>query len=370
MIHIKHAATALSLIAVVSTASLASQVVKPIGGQNIIVGAPVKEGIRSTRLVAIPVKLSAVLKEFNTKAKIDPVGKAQPPLTEDELITALQSASMTRNPKLAPSQSYDTIQKIITTKALADGAYLQSVNRYRCLGPYLLSKNGGSDLFEFNVWSVRLVIPRFGGVSSFSIRERFMGYRIQEMEAQSKQTSQPTTGYADMHPIGAGASDFANRLGMMTRDYNGTTIVVGAQAKDQVEESRTLPVPTKLPDVVKAFNVKAQADGVGKSQPALTEKELRAAMQWAILSRSAQEKSTLPYNKMQTILKTGALTDGAYLKSMNRYDYRVRSLSIVAGFERRVFSVWTIVLVVPYDGIEQAFPIREQFISYRVLRTF
>ncbi len=365
----KNAVSALTLMAVISSAAMASQVVKPMAGTSIIVGAAEKEGTRSTRLVAIPVKLPAVVREFNSKANSDPVGKTQPPLTVNELIAALSSVIITPDPKQATKQQFATIRKIITNKALADGAYLQSVNRYRRLGPYQESKVGGSDIFEFTVWSVRLVLPRDGGVGSFSIRERFVSYRILEMEAQGKPTLQASRA-ADMYPIGSGTSDFANRLGMMTRDYNGNTIIVGAQAPDQVEESRTLPVPSKLPDVVKQFNVKAQNDPIGKTQPTLSEKELRAAIQWAISNRDPQDKSSNPYNTLQTILTKGALADGAYLKSMNRYDYRTRSLSIVAGFERRVFGVWTIVLVMPHDGIEQTFPIREQFISHSVLRTF
>ncbi len=365
----KNAVTTLSLLAVISSTAMASQIVKAVPGVSIIVGAQAQDQVEDSRTLPVPSKLLDVVKEFNTKAKSDPVGKTQPPLTVNELIGALNSEIITPDPKQATKQQYATIRKIITNKALVDGAYLQSVNRYRRLGPYLESKNGGSDLFEFNVWSVRLVIPRDGGVSSFSIRERFISHRVLEMEAQGKPTLQASRA-ADIHPVGTGASEFATRLGMVTRDYNGNTIIVGAQAPDQVEESRALPVPTKLPDVVKAFNVKAQADAVGKSQPALTEKELRAAIKWAILNRDPQDKSAKPYNTLQTILTNGALADGAYLRSVNRYDYRVSTFSIRGGTERRVYSVWFVFLVIPYDGGEQSFPIREQFISYRVLRTF
>ncbi|MHB1463372.1 MAG: hypothetical protein ACYC1M_18950 [Armatimonadota bacterium] len=365
----KNVVTTLSLLAVISSTAMASQIVKAVPGVSIIVGAQAQDQVEDSRTLPVPSKLLDVVKQFNTKAKSDPVGKTQPPLTVNELIAALNSVIITPDPKQDMKQLYATIRKIITNKALSDGAYLQSMNRYRRLGPYQESKVGGSDLFEFTVWSVRLVLPHSIGVSSFSIRERFVSYRIMEMEAQGKPTLKATA-YDAMHPIGSGTSDFANRLGMMTRDYNGNTIIVGTQAKDQVEESRTLPVPSKLPDVVKQFNVKALNDPVGKTQPALTEKELRAAIQWAMLNRSAQEKSSNPYYTLQTILKTGALVDGAYLKSVNRYDYRVSTFSIRGGTERRVFSVWSVFLVIPYDGGEQSYPIREQFISYHVLRTF
>lgn len=374
--HITFAASL--LIAVISTAALAIPQNTPAEsvGNSIIVGAPEHDGIRNTRLVDIPTRLSVVLKEFNSKAQHDIVGKDQPPLTEQELLAALSWITFRRDMTKATAKEYGTLQKIIESKTLVDGAYIESVNSYRYTNLYdgyinlydgYINLNDqyiieGSDVKDLSVWSIRLVVPHSGGSTAFTVRERFVGTRNRELEAQLQNDESRLLAAAVAGvPLDIDISENSTDTGLIMPDFNGNSIKVGA-----LDDLRQLPIPSKLPAVVKEFNRKAKSDSVGKSQPLLTEEELLTALTWSITERAMTKPITKEYDTLQKIISSRTLTDGAYLKSVNSCEYRVSLLDIMGGTERRVYSMWTIFLVVPHADGTHAFPIRKQFMRYSV----
>ncbi len=69
------------------------------------------------------VSLKAAVEDFNQKARTHPIGKSQPPLTEDEVIAAIRGWIPEDTPRVT-DDIYDKFQEIAESRELAKGADL------------------------------------------------------------------------------------------------------------------------------------------------------------------------------------------------------------------------------------------------------
>jgi hypothetical protein len=106
------------------------------------------------------VTLAEAVKEFNQRAGSDETGKAQPPLTEDEVVAAIRGWIREQLP--APDDVYGVYQTIAGTKKLPEGAKLTFTTKW-----------SGFNKHEFDVWWVDLHITLGLGTGyGFRIRDQ------------------------------------------------------------------------------------------------------------------------------------------------------------------------------------------------------
>jgi hypothetical protein len=112
------------------------------------------------------VPLQKAIADFNAQAALDPIGKDQPPLTEEEVLAAIRLAEPSDFPA-APVFTFQAFKQIATTRSLPRDA---SVDLLTGIDP-------GND-FVFDVWYVRIMLPKEeGGSYSFTIRNRIIRAR-------------------------------------------------------------------------------------------------------------------------------------------------------------------------------------------------
>ncbi len=121
------------------------------------------EGKKQDDKPAKTVSLAEAVEQFNSRALMDPIGKTQPPLTEEEVIAAIRWADHEDFP--VTSHEFAAYKKIAETKKLPPGAELEVISRFV-----------PNDEYEFKAWSVRLRMPRSSGHGSYaySIRQRWI----------------------------------------------------------------------------------------------------------------------------------------------------------------------------------------------------
>src|SRR5689334_20194725 len=67
------------------------------------------------------VSLAAAIQAFNERAQQSPIGKIQPPLTEEEVIAALRWIDMERKEPGVTEPDYELLRKIVETRELPAG---------------------------------------------------------------------------------------------------------------------------------------------------------------------------------------------------------------------------------------------------------
>lgn len=114
-----------------------------------------------------PTPLADAIRAFNARARDDPIGRDQPPLTEDEVIAAIRWSARGRAEAAAPAD-YDTSARIAETRRLPPGAELEVLTGFQ-----------PDDDNVFTAWSVRIRIGKAAGDGSyaFPIRDRWIGWR-------------------------------------------------------------------------------------------------------------------------------------------------------------------------------------------------
>ena len=100
----------------------------------------------------------------------DPVGKDQPPLTEEEVVAAIRWWEHRRNEAPVTNAEFEAFQQIADTRSLPQGFAFE-----------VLSNFEPGDGYEYVIWSVRIVMQRTskpGWTFAFDIRERFVSSRL------------------------------------------------------------------------------------------------------------------------------------------------------------------------------------------------
>jgi len=95
---------------------------------------------------AVPGTIATSVNLFNSQAKGDPIGKLQPPLTEQEVIAAIRAWTPAKSDRVA-DEVYDAFQEIAESGWLPEGSQL----RYK-------TKWSGHQGYSFDVWWIDLSI--------------------------------------------------------------------------------------------------------------------------------------------------------------------------------------------------------------------
>jgi hypothetical protein len=121
---------------------------------------------------AAVIPLATAVERFNARAKLDPVGKTEPPLTVDEAVAAIRGWIRKHHP--VSDEYYQAFQKIAETLALPAGSRLDFTTSWK-------NYNG----YDFVVWWVDLTVidPSAGsdsttaGSYTYRIRDRKISCR-------------------------------------------------------------------------------------------------------------------------------------------------------------------------------------------------
>lgn len=109
--------------------------------------------------------LAAAIHSFNqSHYKLD--GKPQPPLTEDEVVAAIQQWKHRRNEAPVTNADFSKFQKIAETRSMPKEAKFEVIGHF-----------GQSDGTTYSIWSVRIVMPDSepeGWTYAFEIRKQFI----------------------------------------------------------------------------------------------------------------------------------------------------------------------------------------------------
>ncbi len=114
--------------------------------------------------------LAEAIEAFNVKAASDPIGREQPPLTEDEVVAAILWSDLNKTEKVTKNE-YRAFRQIADTRRMPKSSEFEVLTGFQ-----------PNDSVEFQAWSVRIRMPRQvedmpGGTYAFSIRDRRIASR-------------------------------------------------------------------------------------------------------------------------------------------------------------------------------------------------
>jgi len=120
-----------------------------------------------------PVSLAQAIETFNAEAAADPVGRAQPPLTEEEVVAAIRAAKPEKDSAVF-EELFRALKRIAETRVLPPKAEFATMTLW-----------DPGEAFVYDVWWVRIEMPKEdGGGYSMPIRERRIRSRTLEEEIQ------------------------------------------------------------------------------------------------------------------------------------------------------------------------------------------
>ena len=126
--------------------------------------------------------LADAIKAFNEKAAEHPIGKDQPPLTEEEAIAAIRAWERPKSKDPVSDEMYEAFKKIAETRTLPPNASFETETGYQPRGA-----------FVFDIWSVRIRMFRPDRSSyGFELRNRIIRSRTleEELDRVQKQLKQ------------------------------------------------------------------------------------------------------------------------------------------------------------------------------------
>jgi hypothetical protein len=112
--------------------------------------------------------LADAIKAFNERAAENPIGKEQPPLTEEEVVAAIRWWDFERNKAPVSDDEYRAFRNVAETRRLPHGWEFEVLTGFE-----------PNHQVTFDAWSVRIRMPRQNGMTyAFSIRERMIRSRL------------------------------------------------------------------------------------------------------------------------------------------------------------------------------------------------
>lgn len=130
---------------------------------------------QTSRQESLP--LANAIKAFNKKAAEDPIGKDQPPLTEEEAIAAIRAWEHTKSKWPMSDEMYEAFKKVAETRTLPPNASFYWETGYQPVGA-----------FVFDIWSVRIGMSRPDrSAYDIELRSRFIRSRTLEEELDQVQ---------------------------------------------------------------------------------------------------------------------------------------------------------------------------------------
>ncbi|MEP6664326.1 MAG: hypothetical protein ABJC04_11755 [Verrucomicrobiota bacterium] len=117
-----------------------------------------------------PISFTEAVRTFNQDAKLDPIGKDQPVLTEDAVVAAIRWAMIEREKLQVTDKTFRQLGEITKSRILPKDFELEVLTGYE-----------PNDEVAFDVWSVRLRIPGGsfpGGSTCINIQEKMILSRL------------------------------------------------------------------------------------------------------------------------------------------------------------------------------------------------
>jgi hypothetical protein len=129
--------------------------------------SPAKTSFQSTKASSHPdsTPLSEAIQRFNVRNAEHSIGKSQPPLTREEVLSALHWWIKKRAELPITNAEFDKLQALVSTEELPPAAELEVLTSFK-----------PNDEWQFEAWSVRLRMPRAdgGGSYAYTIRDRWL----------------------------------------------------------------------------------------------------------------------------------------------------------------------------------------------------
>jgi hypothetical protein len=252
-----------------------------------------------TRAADGAVPLLDAIGDFNRKYASHPIGKHQPPLTDEEVIASIRWATMERKKsnlgKELNDEDFESFRRIAAQRYLPSRWYLEGST---------LGVNG------FRAWSVRLRVKTDAPEDpSHEIRRQFIGWHGADGQAAFPPANQPAPADAKSMPL--------------TAAING-------------------------------FNA-AHRSFAGQEQPPLTEEEVVAAILAAKADRNQFSVSNADFAAFQAIGETRSMPAGAVLELLP-------SFKNFNGFDFSIWSVRIVMPRTDKEGWTFGFSVRERFI--------
>ena len=124
-------------------------------------------GVSWTAEPMSPPSLAEAVRSFNRAAIERPEGKAQPPLTEEEVVAAVRWSLLDRKKLPVTDETFATLSAIPEGRRLPPGFDLELLTGYE-----------PNDRVTFDVWSIRLRLPsESGDTTGVTIREQMIRSR-------------------------------------------------------------------------------------------------------------------------------------------------------------------------------------------------
>jgi len=145
---------------------IGEQIDVTLSKDNLLDLGPIYDDTMAPKSVAVTsassmTSLAEAVRVFNARAANNPVGKDQPPLTQDEVIAAIRWALLHPNKLPVSDKTLQAVKKITDSRELPQGFELEVLTGFQ-----------PNNQMEVTKWSVRLRIPAEpSGTTCISIRE-------------------------------------------------------------------------------------------------------------------------------------------------------------------------------------------------------
>ena len=206
--------------------------------------------------------LTEAVRIFNARAKTDPVGKDQPPLTEEEVIAAIRWALLNPEELSVSEETLQGLKHVINSRKLQQGFELEVLTDFM-----------PNNQLEVTKWSVSLRIPAEPrGTTCISIREKPIRSRL-----------------------------------------------LGEEEKKVAAVNISTKGMTSLSEALRVFNARAKNNPIGKSQPPLTKNEIIAAIRWALVNPDELPVSDKTLQTLREITNSHQLPPGFELEVLTDF---------------------------------------------------
>ncbi len=284
---------------------------------------------------ASPVGLAEAVRAFNSGRQKDGLGKDQPPLTEDEVVTAIRWALMEPRKLHASERTLIKLREIAETLMLPPGFMIEAV-----------PNSSSNERMEADRWLVWLRFPDDGPY--INIRWRLYAsllYGEEERKVVRK--------WRKEHPHDETSLPFEERAKARELDQSKAKSDSGPKPKEPVSENLTT-----LEEALRIFNAHAADDPVGRNQPPLTAEEVIAAIRWFLSDPG----------KSPVTDKTLAALDQAARTRLLPSNFEFEVIAHFQPNDEMEATIWSVRLRIPAkpDGWTTCVDIRWQPITSRI----
>ncbi len=249
--------------------------------------------------------LSDAVRAFNAKYAEHPIGKDQPPLTDDEIVATIRWSVSTRESRTLSAADSSDLNTIAESRMMPDNGLLTLLTEFK--------QPDGSKLTK---WTILLTLTRSdGSARQHVLREQFVRWYPRADAAKDQSAVDPNA---------------ANLKG------------------------------TPLAAAIHGFNLEHQSARIGKDQPPLTEEEVIAAIRWWKTKRNEADLMNEEFQAFQAIADTRMLPEKVKFEVLTGFQPNQE-------FVFNAWSVRIVMPRLSKAGWTYAFSIRDRWINSRRL---